>query len=137
MGWKSIGKFYEFYGRSKNENLKVIANEGLRYPKSWEDSKSGLKIQIGYNHGRSSLYSWRGSRPTNFTLCPINFLPWSVIFLGILMCVDSRIAVVYKTFKFEGKKVDILSKTWKAIVVLGILPHQLFPKSSIHAMPLR
>ena len=41
-------------------------------------------------HGRSFLYSWWGSRPTNFELCPTNFLLCPINLCNILMCFGFR-----------------------------------------------
>ena len=40
-------KFLKLHGKPKNKNLKILTYGGLQDAKWWEDSKSGLKIQIG------------------------------------------------------------------------------------------
>ena len=40
-------KLLNMHGRSKSQNAKIISNWCLIYAKWWEDSKSGLRIQVG------------------------------------------------------------------------------------------
>ena len=40
-------KFSKMHWRSKNQNAKIISSVCLKYAKWWEDSKSGLSVQIG------------------------------------------------------------------------------------------
>ena len=40
-------KFSKMHWRSKNQNAKIISSVCLKYAKWWEDSKSGLSIQVG------------------------------------------------------------------------------------------
>ena len=95
---------------------------------------------LSEKHGRSFLYSWWGDCPTNFQFCPTNFVlcPTKLCQIGsfsglktnIFHCRLAKLSDS-KTFWHLNSCLPWFSKE-SSISSRGILPHQLFPKSSTH-----